>query len=256
MRYNRFSAYSYYRLPLAESQTGNAQKWLVASKTASQSRKGGNVTLLTETDILKKTIGQRLEMLREQRGLKRQGVSDELKGAISRSALEQLEKGLTEPRAQTLLLLSRYYNVSADFLLTGASPENLGAYRELGLTDETLAFWEKQIDIARNAEKFAAFSDVLNTLMTDTRFFNLFWGLIVLNAELDAVDKEIAAIESEMPAIDLSKTVRTQDVELLKKYSQTKGRVAPLQERRDFLQYRYQKEVEALFISYIKGDGE
>ncbi|GHU95328.1 hypothetical protein FACS1894208_07950 [Clostridia bacterium] len=203
-----------------------------------------------EMDAMRKAIGKRITELREHSGLKRQGLSDAVNGAVSRSALEQLEKGISEPRAATILLLSRYFNVSADYILTGASPENLGAYQELGLNDTALAFWESQIDFAKNAGKVTAFSELLNAFMSDFGFFNLFWGLLTLNNELTALDKEISAVKDENPV----KSDNTP--ETLLDEMQLDNQLEPLQERRDLLKLRYLKQVEKYFEQHIKGDCE
>jgi transcriptional regulator with XRE-family HTH domain len=214
--------------------------------------KGGNASMLTanESNIHKQSFGERLAALRESHGMKRQALSDALGGIPSRSAIEQLEKGLTEPRAHTILALSSYFGVSADYLLTGSSPENLGSYLELGLNDEALALWESQIDAAKSSDKFAAFSHVLNSIMSDNRFFHLFWGLLNLNTELAAIDDEIAAAKAESP----DTTGDTPDALLAD--MQLGNKLEPLQERRDLLILRYIRQVEKLFTAYVKGDSE
>jgi len=197
-----------------------------------------------------KTIGERIIALREGRGLKRQALSDELgvmfpHDKISRSAIEQLEKGITEPRANTILRLSQFFGVSADYLLTGSSAENLGSYRELGLTDTALEFWESQIDLAQSTGKFAEFAQTSSNMMSDINFFNLFWGLIRLNNELAEIDNDIDAVKTDTPA-----------PQNIVEEMQLSNKLEPLQERRDLLKLRYLKQVERYFSNYIKKGGE
>lgn len=204
------------------------------------------------------TIGDRIVALRESRGLKRQALSDEIgkmfpHDAISRSAIEQLEKGITEPRANTVLRLAQFFNVSADYLLTGTSADNLGSYRELGLTDTALAYWENQVDLAREMGKFAEFSATASALMSDSGFFNLFWGLIALNHGLAEIDADIKKVREDNPK---PKDATADSPEELLFDMQLSDLLAPLQERRDMLKYRYHKQIESVFESLIeKGDG-
>ena len=186
-------------------------------------------------------------------------ISDELGvmfpfDKISRSAIEQLEKGITEPRANTVLRLSQFFGVSADYLLTGASAENLGSFRELGLTDTALAFWESQVDLANNAGKFAEFSVTASALMSNLGFFNLFWGLINLNNELADIDGQIKKVLEENPKPKDIKKDSPQ--ELL--YEMTLSKLLePLRERRDLLKLRYLRQFEKVFENLIaKGGGE
>jgi len=217
--------------------------------------KGENACMLANTT----TIGERIAELREKQGLKRQALSDELGvmfpfDKISRSAIEQLEKGITEPRANTVLRLSQFFGVSADYLLTGASAENLGSFRELGLTDTALAFWESQVDLANNAGKFAEFSATASALMSNLGFFNLFWGLINLNNELADIDGQIKKVLEENPKPKDIKKDSPQ--ELL--YEMTLSKLLePLRERRDLLKLRYLRQFEKVFENLIaKGGGE
>jgi len=204
-----------------------------------------------------KTIGERIAELREMRGLKRQALSDELgvmfpHDKISRSALEQLEKGITEPRANTILRLAQFFGVSADYLLTGASAENLGAYRELGLTDTALAFWESQVDLAQNTGKFAEFSATASALMSKLSFFNLFWGLNNLNKELAVIDGQIKKVLGDNPK---PKGIKKDSPQELLYEMQLSSLLEPLNERRDLLILRYLRRVENVFDELIdKGE--
>lgn len=200
------------------------------------------------------SIGERIAELRETRGLKRQALSDEL-GAmfpndkISRSAIEQLEKGMTEPRASTILRLSQFFGVSADYLLTGASAENLGSYHELGLTDTALAFWESQVDLAHSTGKFAEFSATASTLMSDLGFFNLFWGLINLNRELTDIDGQIKKVLEDNPK---PKGLKKDSPRELLYDMQLSNVLEPLNERRDLLKLRYLRSMESVFENLIE----
>ena len=58
-----------------------------------------------------------LKNVREQRGLNQQKVAMDLN--ISREALSYYENGKREPSLALLLEMSRYFNVSINYLITG-----------------------------------------------------------------------------------------------------------------------------------------
>lgn len=205
------------------------------------------------------SIGERIAELRNARGLKRQALSDELgkmfpHAPISRSAIEQLEKGVTEPRASTILRLAQFFDVSADYLLTGASAKNLGSYRELGLTDTAIAFWESQVDLAQETDRFAEFSATASAIMSSHNFFNLFWGLIRLNRDLSEIDNHIKMFMEENPK---PKNLEIGSPQELLFDMQLSGALEPLNERRDLLKLRYLRSVESVFNKFIlQGDSD
>jgi len=221
---------------------------MIASIKANDITERGNVCMLADTS----SIGKRIAELRESRGLRRQALSDELRAmfpndAISRSAIEQLEKGVTEPRASTVLRLAQFFNVSADYLLTGASAENLGSYRELGLTDEAISYWEEQVDLAHATGKFTEFSKTASALMSNQQFFNLFWRLITLNNELEKIDAEIKKVLENNPKPEDSDIVKEMEIDSL---------LEPLRERRDLLKFRYLRQLENVFENVMKPEVE
>jgi len=58
---------------------------------------------------------ERLKLLRKERGLLQKDIADFLN--ISKSAYGYYEQGRNEPDIQTIVKLSEFYNVSADYLL-------------------------------------------------------------------------------------------------------------------------------------------
>lgn len=58
-----------------------------------------------------------LRLIRKKKGLTQQRVAMDLN--ISREALSYYETGKRSPDTQMLLLLSEYFNVSIDYLITG-----------------------------------------------------------------------------------------------------------------------------------------
>ena len=58
---------------------------------------------------------ERLKLLRKERGLLQKDIADFLN--ISKSAYGYYEQGRNEPDIQTIVKLSEFYNVSADYIL-------------------------------------------------------------------------------------------------------------------------------------------
>lgn len=61
------------------------------------------------------TIKDIIKSLRIEVGLSQQGLADALR--ISQSAIAKWELGKTEPTASMIILLSKFFNVTADYLL-------------------------------------------------------------------------------------------------------------------------------------------
>lgn len=68
---------------------------------------------------VRKNFAERLIQLRNERGLSRQQVADDLQ--ISRASLEYYEKGKRAPDIETLYNIADYFHTSADYLL-GRTP--------------------------------------------------------------------------------------------------------------------------------------
>lgn len=58
-----------------------------------------------------------LKLIRKQKNLNQQKVAFDLN--ISREALSYYENGKREPSLNTLVLMSKYFNVSINYLITG-----------------------------------------------------------------------------------------------------------------------------------------
>lgn len=58
---------------------------------------------------------ERLKELREEKGLSQEGLSKET--GISRSAISFYESGQRVPSAEVIIILSRYFGISAGYLL-------------------------------------------------------------------------------------------------------------------------------------------
>lgn len=63
----------------------------------------------------KSVFGENLKSLRTDAGLSQQQLADILN--ISQSAIAKWELGKTEPTASMITLLSKYFNVTSDYLL-------------------------------------------------------------------------------------------------------------------------------------------
>jgi transcriptional regulator with XRE-family HTH domain len=73
-------------------------------------------------------LHERLAKLRRQHGFTQQHVADRL--GMSRGAYSNYELGSREPDAENLVTLAQLYDVTVDYLITGASPADSGARKE------------------------------------------------------------------------------------------------------------------------------
>lgn len=69
------------------------------------------------------SIGKRIKHLRDELKLSQQEIAD-ITG-ISRGNISNYEKGRVVPAADTIIAFARYFNVSTDWLLTGAEKANI-----------------------------------------------------------------------------------------------------------------------------------
>ena len=65
------------------------------------------------------TLGEKIQILRKQRGLSQEQLAEKI--TISRQAISRWELNESIPDVENILQLSKVFNVSTDFLLTGAA---------------------------------------------------------------------------------------------------------------------------------------
>ena len=86
--------------------------------------------------------------------------------------------GTTQPAPDTLVNISKYFNVSVDYLLTGVSSYNKEMNKELGLSEASI----QKLQNAREMETLDGMPtviDTLNNLLSDDAFYE-FLNKIVL----------------------------------------------------------------------------
>lgn len=66
-------------------------------------------------DKIKEVFGQKIKELRTERGYTSQKVADEI--GVSKGCVSFWENGLSEPKASHIVALSKFFDVSCDFLL-------------------------------------------------------------------------------------------------------------------------------------------
>ena len=91
-------------------------------------------------------IGERIRKLREEKGLTQQALAKEL--GVKRESINMWENGLRDLKTGALLLLSEYFGVSCDYILTGISAKNRDISNSLGLSNnaiDNLVFMNEQL---------------------------------------------------------------------------------------------------------------
>jgi len=79
--------------------------------------------------MYKEVFSSRLKKAREYSGLTQQDVGKALR--IDRSTYTAYERGINEPSIETLAMLSKLFDVSADWLIGLTSDSNLGSLSEV-----------------------------------------------------------------------------------------------------------------------------
>lgn len=115
------------------------------------------------------SFSDRLKQLRQSSGLTQQDLADEV--GISASAIGMYEQGRREPDRSTLILLSRYFGVSIDFLL-GAPWEKdvrlaLEEMRKQMKTADSLLFNGERLDPSETDKLFDAMYVAASVMFTD-----------------------------------------------------------------------------------------
>ena len=123
-------------------------------------------------------FSDRLTIVREERGIKRQKAADDL--GITRASLEYYEKGMRKPDTEMLLKICEYYKVSADYLLglsnaqiTATDDEQLKTVCDYtGLSEKSV----KGLKDQRN-NGLDHINTVFNSLLENYIFFNEAWKI-------------------------------------------------------------------------------
>ena len=78
--------------------------------------------------------------------------------------------GETQPNAEMLLRIAKFFNISADRLLTGVSAENAELHTELGLSEDAANLLKRNCVIDKNGDNIII--PIINNLLGDSSFYN------------------------------------------------------------------------------------
>lgn len=98
-------------------------------------------------------VGNRLTELRKNKGLTQEQVAKEI--SMNRTSLTRYENGERVPKANELISLSKLYNTTIDYILTGVSAENKSTHDSIGFSQnaiEVLKKWNIRIKQERKKE--------------------------------------------------------------------------------------------------------
>ena len=100
---------------------------------------------------MKKTIGERLALARNNAGLSLAELSAKTNGEIIRSRISNYEKGIRKLPVDVAVTLSKYLNVPATYLL-GLEDEYLSAFEDLGENQKELFRLLNQVSLKGDQE--------------------------------------------------------------------------------------------------------
>lgn len=79
--------------------------------------------------------------------------------------------GSTQPTADNLYKIAKYFDVSVDYLLTGVSSDNKEIHKQLGLSEDAVN-WIKRAKTTGNFENCTDVITTLNSLLSDRDFYS------------------------------------------------------------------------------------
>ena len=112
------------------------------------------------SDELKKNLGANIKRYRRQKGKSMEDFAEEI--CIARSTLQEMEAGRSNPRLDTLEVISKSLDVSPQLLLS--SPSQIEMYaKEYALLEQIQAFAQLPEQEQREfIEKFLRLAELLN----------------------------------------------------------------------------------------------
>lgn len=116
----------------------------------------------------------RIRELREEKGMSSSKLAVEFDK--SESAIRSWETGRTKPDADTLITLSKFFNVSTDYLLglvDARNPENLKLVSEIGLSEKAIQFLGT-LGLKHFDGDPRTYRDIISTLLETPTFYTSF----------------------------------------------------------------------------------
>ncbi len=91
---------------------------------------------------------------------------------VRQQTISQYASGQTQPTAEVVLRVAKYFGVSIDYLLTGVSSQNKDICEELGLSEEAVTFLRRAADMysLKCADRKETIP-YLNELLSDKEFY-------------------------------------------------------------------------------------
>ena len=138
-------------------------------------------------------VGQRLAYLRETKEWTQDKLGAELR--VPRSTIAKWENGAQDFKSETIVKLCRIFDVSADYLLTGASAEAIDVHIKTGLIDSAI---EALAQLKQNEEEcFGQDGQVefMNELLSDEQFYELIYQSVSLRNRWRKIDKRLIELK-------------------------------------------------------------
>ena len=97
---------------------------------------------------------------------------------VRQQTISQYAAGLTQPTADVVLRIARFFGVSVDYLLTGISSYNKGYSEELGLSEAAVEYLKKARNMYPQTDpEHPRTMPYLDELLSDKEFYEFLDGL-------------------------------------------------------------------------------
>ena len=131
-------------------------------------------------------IGQRIAVLREERGLSQKQLSDELAKIglkVRRETITQWENGTRDLKTEYTIKLADFFGVTCDYILREIEAGNISIYKETGLTNESINNL-KEINMIQLEFGGVCFSNSINVLIGSKCFVKFLLAFFNCQSEI------------------------------------------------------------------------
>lgn len=123
---------------------------------------------------------------------------------VRQQTISQYAAGQTQPTADVVLKIARFFDVSVDYMLTGISSDNKGYHEELGLSDEAIQYLKqaRELTIMEDSGSEGTIP-YLDELLSDKDFYQFMDEIAYKIASLKNVQKNRKKAAKKYDGLDV-----------------------------------------------------
>lgn len=123
---------------------------------------------------------------------------------VRQQTISQYAAGVTQPTADVVLKIARFFDVSVDYLLTGVSSANKGYHEELGLSEDAIKYLRKarELTLMENPDAEGTIP-FLDELLSDKEFYQFMDDLHFHVENLRNVQRNREAVQKKYDGLNV-----------------------------------------------------